>query len=467
MTAVSTRLRRAAERALLGWAALCGVGLLVMIGARWLRYTRWSSLPAIDRPLQRLMVIDAQSFLWLWVYLRLKLPIVLLAIALLVVGLHRRLPAHVATRRDGVLRLRPLALALLLSAMLAVHYAFDVNPTVAGCCATSFVALWLLGRRRLPVAVSLPVWGAFFGAWLAVAGDPFDRAALAVWAAVLAATGRWAAPYVGRRELALLRVLAVVPMNLLPALLPVWIPPPGGIHLGDALAYSFCEVPGRDTVWATIPVCDSVDTSFEQCRDGRIVEYDLATRKLVAAHRFFSPDFHGRLELMVCLADEVMVGVQGSVYRGEPMVQTAMSFPPSDPGRVTPVVAGRALGNTFAYDAAHDAFFFAGEFTNLLVRYDRRTHQFDDTASQDLVRPWNHPVLLETYGNSMMAAPHAVHPGRNRLYVEDWMGGNVAHAIDLTTLRAVARYEFGSGAGLGISVDADRDRLFVSSLWGL
>ena len=463
-------MRRTAARALHAWAALCAAGLLLMIGARWLRYTSWSSLPAIDHPLAQLMVIDAQSFLWLWVYLQLKLRIVLLAVALLVVGLHRRLPAHVLTRGDGVLRLRPLALALVLSAMLAVHYAFDVNPTVAGCCATSFVLLWLLAGRhalRVPVALAALVWGAFFVAWLAVAGDPFDRAAIATWAAVLLVTGRWVAPQVGRRELALLRVLAVVPMNLMPALLPVWIPPPGGIHLGAGLAYSFCEVPGRDTVWATVPVCDSVDTAWEKCRDGRIVEYDLRTRRAVAEHRFFSPTFYGRLELLVCLADEVMVGVQGSVYRGEPMVQSAMSFAPSDPTSVTPVVAGRALGNTFAYDAAHDAFFFAGEFTNLLVRYDRRTHAFDDTASQDLVRPWHHPVLLEAYGNSIMAAPHAVHLGRNRLYVEDWMGGNVAHAIDLTTLRAVARYEFGSGAGLGISVDAERDRLFVSSLWGL
>lgn len=460
-------MRRLGHGVLHAWAALCAGSCLLLIAARWLRYTSWSSAPILDRPLRQLMVIDAQSFLWLWVYLQLKLPIVMLAVVLVVVGLHRRLPAVLATQRDGIWRLQPATLALLLSAMLAVHYAFDVNPTVAGCCATSLALLWLFGGRSLPRLVSVVVWAAFFGTWLAAAGDPFDRCAIVVWAAVLWSTQRWVAPHVGRRELALLQVLAVIPMNLIPSLLPIWIPPPGGIHLGDGLAYSFCEVPNRGTVYATIPVCDSVNAGYENCRDGRVVEYDLQTRRVVAEHRFFSPSFHGRLELLVCLDDEVEVGLQASVYRGEPMVQGAMRFAVDDPSRFTPMVAGRALGNTFTYDAAHDAFFYVGEFTNLLVRYDRRTRQFDDTASQDLVRPWHHPVLLEAYGNSMILAPQGIHPGRNRLYVEEWMGGNTAHAIDLTTLRSVARYEFGSGAGLGISVDAERDRLFVSSLWGL
>ncbi|MEO7435690.1 MAG: hypothetical protein ABI080_09400, partial [Candidatus Binatia bacterium] len=423
------------------------------------------------------MVVDAQSFLWLWVYAQLKLPMVAIAVGLVVLCLHRRLPAFLVVRRDGLWRITPLALALITTAMLAVHYAFDVNPTIAGCCATSFGLLWLLNRapegpgrvigplsRRV---VALAVWTVFFSGWIAVAADPFDRAAIAVWAALLLVTARWLAPWIGAGELALLRVLAVIPMNLLPALLPLWIPPPGGQYLGAGLAYSFCEVPNHGTVYASLPVCGSVRAGYDECRDGRIVEYDLATRRAVAEHRFFSPSFHGRLELLVCLNDQVQVGVQASSFNGESMIQSAMAFSVADPRQFTPVVAGKALGVTIASDAAHDAVFYAGEFTNLLVRYDRRTGQFDDTASQDLVRPWHHPVTLEAYGNSIMIAPHGIHPGRNRLYVEEWMGGNDAYAVDLTTLRVVARYAFGSGAGLGISVDADRDRLFVSSLWGL
>jgi DNA-binding beta-propeller fold protein YncE len=226
-------------------------------------------------------------------------------------------------------------------------------------------------------------------------------------------------------------------------------------------------VPNRGTVYASIPVCGSIIADYEACRDGRIVEYDLATKQLVATHRFLSPDFYGRLELLVCLPETVEVGVQASVYRGQRMVQTAMSFSVADPSRFTPIVAGRELGNTLAYDATHDALFYTSEFNNLLVRLDRKTGQFDDTASQDLVKPWHEPVTLQPFGGSYILAPHAVHLGRNRLYITEWLGGNFVHAIDLTTLRKVASYDMGSGAGLGISIDPERDRLFVSSLWGL
>jgi DNA-binding beta-propeller fold protein YncE len=109
---------------------------------------------------------------------------------------------------------------------------------------------------------------------------------------------------------------------------------------------------------------------------------------------------------------------------------------------------------------------YSSEFTNRLVRYDRRTHQFE-TAGADLLRPWYQPITLEPHTGSLMLHTTSIHPGLNRIYAADWMQGRYAYALDLTTLAVVARYDVGGGGALGVAVDPERDRLYVSSIWGV
>jgi hypothetical protein len=120
-----------------------------------------------------------------------------------------------------------------------------------------------------------------------------------------------------------------------------------------------------------------------------------------------------------------------------------------------------------AYDEQHDAFFYSGEFNNPLVRYDRRAKTFDHASGREFSRPWFQPVSLKVNDGSVMLHTSSIHPGRNRLYLVDWMQGRYAYALDLTTLRVVARYDVGAGGSPGLAVDPERDRLFISSLWGL
>lgn len=463
--------RHVAQLLFAAWTALCITTLLALIGARWLRYTTWSSVPWINDGLRKAMLIDAQAFLWPWVYTTLKLPILVVGLLLVVACLHRRLLDQVVSRVDGRWRLRRTPIALLLGTMVWFHYAFDVNPTIASLCATSLALAWIAEHPRIETpgreTAFLLLWIAFFSAWVVAAGDPIERFTIAAWAGILLASHRYIRPRTGRRDLLLLRVLIVIPMNLLPATLPLLLPLHGGRHLGEGLAYSFCEVPNRGTVYATIPVCDSVQAGYHDCKDGRVVEYDLESLDLVATHRFFSPNFHGRLEYMVCLEEEVQVSVQASVYEGRPLVQSAMSFRVDDPRDFIPVIAGPGVGIAIAYDEANDALFYTSEFTNALVRYDRQTHQFDDSASPYLVNPWFQPVSLEGHSGSAHLYTGSIHPVRNRIYLGEWMHGRYAYAIDLTTNRPVVRYDVASGAALGIAVDPERDRLYVSSLWGI
>jgi len=463
--------RPVAYAAYLAWASACLAAFVALVGVRWLRYSPWSEVAALDAFLREAMVVDAQAFLWMWVYTNLKLRWFALAAVLVVVCLHRRFVAAIATRDGGVWRLRRPVVALLLAGMVWIHYGFDMNPTVAAACASSIALVSALELRRvrdaLPPRLAAGAVAVLLGAWLLLAHDLADRLTIAVWAGLLLASHLFASPRVGARDLLLLRALTVVPMNILPAVLPLLAPMHGGRPLGDGLAYSFCEVPGRGTVYAALPVCDSVNASYEACRDGRVVEYDRRSLAPVAEHRFFSPDFHGRLELMVCLDDEVQVSLQALFYRGEHLVQSAMAFSAESPSHFSPVFAGAGSGNSIAFDRAHDAIFYTGEFNDRILRYDRRTRQFAEVAKGAFARPWTHPFSLARNTGSLTLYSDSVHPGRNRIYLSEWMQGRDAHAIDLDTLQPVARYDVGGGGAMGITVDPERDRLYVSSLWGL
>lgn len=452
------------------WCATCIALASALIAVRWLAYTPLADTPALGPVLREAMVVNQQAFLWPWAYTAMKARILMLIAAVLMLGLHRRLRAHVLDRHGGRWRLRPVAVAVVVGALAWVQYLFDVNPTIA---VVGAFAIGLAAAAESPVLASVPR-AAWIGVWsvallvvLASAGSVADRVALVVLALVLAIIQRWLAPRTGRRDLTLARLAVLLPLNLVPALLPAIAPLHGGAPLGDELAYGFCEVPNRGILYASIPVCGSIRTHYEDCRDGRVFQYDLATMTRIAEHRFFSPTFFGRLEQLVCLDDEVQVAVQGAVYQGRPVIQGVLAFPIDAPQKFGVLTTERGIGTTIAYDAAHDALFYSGEFDNPLVRYDRTTHEFDDTPSAALARRWYEPITLKANNGSLAVQTKSIHPGRNRIYLADWMQGRWAYAVDLTTLRLVQRYEVGGGGAMGITVDPERDRLFVSSMWGL
>lgn len=481
------------------WWLVVVVALVVLLGARFLRYAGG----AASRPwLDALMVVDGQAFLWLWAYSRLKLRMIVAVVAVVLLARHRRVLADLVARESTGLRLRPAAVSLLLGLLVWVHYLLDLNPTVAAVCGATLALAWVAeaasGGLRATTRVPTDDWrgvpsrgdadrdhaGSSAGrrasatlrvgaamvvaaACLAVAGDVMDRAAIAVWLGVLWASHRLLAPRFPARDVALLRAAVVPAMNLLPALLPLVLGVPGATRVGDGLAYSFCELPGRRALYAAVPACDSVRRDYADCRGSRVVEYDAETLAPRAAHDFFSPDFYGRLELLLCLDDEVQVAVQGSVRHGRSLGMSVLRFPADAPERVTPVFLADGYGATMAWDRAHDAVFYSTEFTNRVLRWDRARGTFDDTASRDLVQIGHEPITLDEYTGSYALHTNSVDPTRNRIYLADWMQGRHAYAIDLDTRRLVARYAVGGGGSLGLTVDPERGRLYVSSLWGL
>lgn len=463
---VKPALQGAATVLYAAWCALCVTALVVLVGLRWVRYASWSEAPAINDFLREAMVVDAQAFLWAWAFSTVKARSMALVVVVVVVCLHRRLLDHLVVRGDGVWRLRRLPTAILLGAMVWFQWAFDLNPTVGLFGAAAVLALTAAEQGRAPRALAPLLVGAVVVAGLVAAGDVVDRVTIAAWGAALLATHLIVA-HVDRLHLALVRTAALVPVNVFSVALPLVVPMHGGTHFADGHAYAFCEVPGRATVYASMPVCDSVLIGWEECRDGRIMEYDAASMRPLTTHRFFSPEFYGRLESLLCLPDEVQAAVQGTTQNGNFLRHSVLAFPPDAPEQFVPVAAGPGYGIALAYDDARDAIFYTAEFNDAVVRKDRRTGRSENVGGGAFLNRWWNPFSIEAYTGSATLNTGSIHPGRNRVYLTEFHHGRYAYAIDLDTLKPVARYDVAGGAGLGISVDPERDRLFVSSLWGL
>jgi len=449
------------------WWCLSLAGLALLISIRWVRYVPVPWPSALDHLLGGLMIWVNQLFAWPFVLTTLLPRFVVLGGALAAVVFHRRL-----VRRAGrVWRFTPLLVSLLCGAMLWLHYLFDLSPFVALLCLVSLPLAW--PRERGPIAAGSRSrllglgWMAFFAFWLWYAGDFADRAAVVFWAAALLAAHRFGPRLLGVREQRLLLVLAVIPANLVPALLPLVLPWHGGTRFGEGMAYDFCEVPNRGVLLASVPFCGAVINGYADCGRGQVVAYDPSTLQRLTAYSFFSRGYYGRLEALVCLEDEIHVGVQSTRYRGRLAGPTSMSFPLAAPERFRPLMAGRAAGSNMVYDPVHDALFYTDEYTHRIVRYDRRTGEYDERVGEPFRKRWFHPLFRTPQTGSFLMPSTAIDPRRDRIFPVEAIQGRYAYAVDTETLRPVARYDVEGGGGVGAAVDSDRGRLFVASYWGM
>lgn len=438
------------------WRGTC-LGLLAfLLGARALRYHALSSAPWLDRAFGEIMVFESQTLMWSVTAASLLFVPVLLALLAAAFFLRGRL----ARKEGGVWSLTPAALSAVYGFMVWTQYLFDLNPFVAVFCGLSALVPRL---RTAPRRLVTAAWVIWFAAWTWAAHDFADRAAVLAWAPVLFVAAPAAARRLGAREVRLALLLAIIPMNLLTAAIPLAVPLHGGSLLGGGFAFDFCESSKHGRLLATVPACGSVSSFLgtkPDCRRGRVAVYDNTTLERLTDYDFFSDGYSGRLEQISCLGDEAVVGLHGTRYRGdEDWGQTALSFPIATPEKFTPVLVGRGVGAVFAHDARRDALIYSGEAVMRILRQDRRSGQMNMLIGENLRRRWA-PNPLVVRGASLDRV-------RDRLYMTEWVPGRYAYALDLATLQPAARYDMRNGGSQSAAVDVERDRLYVPGLWGL
>jgi hypothetical protein len=326
------------------------------------------------------------------------------------------------------------------------------------------------GKYPVGLITSL-AWVGFIFAWFVGMEDLADRATLVLWCAALLLSSQLLGKTVRRFDLRIIMLMAIIPANLFSSVLPLLVPFHGGSLLAGGQGYDFCEIEHPKGLLVSIPACTSISDwrfGYDDCRAGRIASYDPETFEPNGEFRFWSDEYFGRLEQLVCLDDEVHVAVQQTYLQGERRLQTALSFSPASPKGFRPLAGGDGVGASIAYDARRDAVFYTAEFTNKIVRVDRKTGRRNTEVGDGLQRSKEITLLSGIkMSGSLAVNDNSIHPGRDRLYVADWLHGKFVHAIDLETLRPTQRFGAYGGGSLGVTVDIERDRLLVSTIWGL
>ncbi len=417
------------------WVAVCALGLAACVSTRALYYGSTGLPEAVDAFLQRLLLHQTIATTWSMIA---DVGLALLAPVGAVCLLWR--PRWFLRARGGGFETRPWVYAAIWGLLLGNQGFFDANRFLAP-----------LGWLSLPLFFVRPVLGVAGAASLLLAGallapDAADAVGAVVWAlalAVLLSAGRRLPALRDRVALALL-CLPVVQVGV--SVLPLVLPLHGGAFLGEGMAYSFCEAPGRETVFAAVPRCGTGGDT-EDCKRGFVEEIDLRDAAVVARHRVLSDDFYGRIEELTCLPRTVQIGMNVTVTGGRRYGEDAMEFSIDDPRRTRTHILGGEGGHRILYDAKRDALLYMGH--PWFYRLWRATGELERMRREG---PAADPIILAD-----------LDPLRDRMYaVEPY---TPVRAIDLETLETVARFRH--GAGTELAVDAERDRVLVSGFWGV
>lgn len=432
------------------------LGVAAAVGLRAARYLPLELPPALDAALGTGLVITTFQFIFPLVLAPFQAAVAagLAAAALLA-------PSAVFARAAPPWCLRPWVHAVVWLGLAFNHYLLDLNPYLACTLVIALAAVVADGvgagnaRRRAILAAS----SAGGIAWLGFAAETAPETAAAIaYAAVAGLVVLRGRRWVGARERGLIVIAAGIAAQLAAAFLPLALPRHGGTWAGDGLAYSFCEVPGRSTLFAAVPEAPTMQEWSARSahgEEGYVAEYDLENRRPRAQHRFFSEDFHGRLEFLVCLDDSVQVGMTNVFIDGRREPDHAIAFSVDDPLRFERDVLGGGAGHGIAYDAARDALFYVSERTPVLVRVDRTT------GVRRVLRLRDRPF------GALVVGQASVDRNRDALYVSEWFQGRSVFEIDLATLTVRRAFAHRNGGAHGVTVDEEMNRLYAVGLWGM
>ena len=369
-------------------------------------------------------------------------------------------------RTESGVESAPWLAALLWTLMLVYNPALDVDPFIAAVCWSTLPLLGPglvpgLGRRspwtQLAVVGVLGAGLYFF--WMGATEAPGERVVVRFWAIAVAPVlvfgNRW---LVLRDRLWLALVVSVMAQFLLGEA-PRQDYDHGGTLIGKKdYAYTFCENQRLKRLYAAVP-CDGLS---QGCLQGFIAEHDLTDlSKPPVELEFFSESFRGRLVHLVCLEDEVIVGMARTQVDGREYQENAMSFSVDDPTRFERSLFGPLVGPRLAWDPRHRAIYYTSEWSKKIYRHDLVSDVLDDRISDAIYGRGGEPFGSHTVEND------GFHQGRDSVIFAQWLTGSQIFEIDRETLELAASFDPLNGGNIAAIVDEGPDLIWATGVWGV
>ena len=313
------------------WFATCLAALAVLVGARAMHFLA-APLPApLEEAVGEILRFEFRAFLSAF------LAGGVLALALVASLLLLLVRFRWCVAREGARwRLRPWLSALLWGGVVAMNFLLDMNLDLAWLFAVTLPLVWIafapaLHRQRSGIRVAT-VWVLVWATWFALSPTLAAGALGVPWLAAAAlASGFGPGLLRGRDAIGVLLAFgaALQLVAILPGAIPGALLSHGGTTLGEGRVYSFCEVPGGETLLAIITSCEGSDV--ESCRDDHLVAYDRAAFSRRRELSLFDADFYGRMLHLLCFEDLVLVGMSFTRIDRESFAENVMAFDPDLP----------------------------------------------------------------------------------------------------------------------------------------
>ena len=465
------------------WFYFCGLSLCFLLGTRFLHYAVISLPAEWDHWLGKLLSQQFHSFVIIWSVVSVW-GVYLAGILVTTLVIFRKKLIH---KENGLWSTHPWFHSLIWLGLVFNHFLLDINPFLALVCAVSlpmlFPEFWKSLKRRWFSNISDPenektslvsygfgraIWLFVLLAGLMFTNDFADRLALLLWVGLYLVFYYGGIRFIQVKDRLWLGIAALVIPQFAAAFIPLLLPFHGGIFLGKGMAYSFCESPNHNKLFAAVTGCytmPSADEGWNSCKEGFIAEFDAKQLVWQARHQPLNDDFYGRMEHLMCLEDTVQVGMSGVVEKGKETLDNTLEFSISQPEQVQYNLVGSGMGHRMVHDKKHEAIFYVGEWSNQIYRYDRELKTLNKEVGN-----WHHREF-NLFGNqlpgSMELGSQSMHYGRNSLFLVEWLRGSQVYEMDLSTLKVVHQYAHNNGGASKITVDEELNRIYIVGLWGL
>lgn len=435
------------------WRGLCVAGILAFVVSRWLVY----GPVGVEGALADSVFWQFHQFVFVWAIVSI-FYIPLLGLFLLFLLVRRRRALY---RDEGRWRLSPWLLDLLWMGLVLAHWLYDPNPGLLVFAVLALIVVVLTEDREARVRLG-GLGGLLLVGWILLPTG-VDGICLTLWAGCLALLFGPLQRGLGQAERRFLGVASVMGLQLLAGFLPLLVGLHGGQQFSDDMAYSFCESPKRGLIYAAIPRCDTNDSLT--CTDGHIAAYRTDDLSLSDRIDFFTEDYYGRVEFLVCLEDAIQVGMSNVSRPNVPEMEmeSALELQMDNPSQHKRDIAGTDMGHRLAWDAKRDQIVYVSEWFGLIARYDRNRGTLDRGVGDWYEHPMT--VLGQEASGSLAFGPDPSHPGRDSVFASEWFGPD-SYEIALGTLQPKRHFQ-GIAGGSELAVDVTRNRILVANAWGL